>query len=266
MKLVMDEKVKHRLVGLAVIISLGAIFAPALIKKSNQGAEGNFSVNVKLPPKPLAPDVVVTDEQEVFKTIKVSRVDIPSDDSLDEPTKLANAEPIRTAPESASTTKVLSEANTSVSNHKIIPTASVIAAHTAANSKAKQIVAQASKKQVRPIKPVVAKLDKSKIDKTKPVKASVKQAVKPVIRQAAKRELYALQLASFAQVSNAQSLVNRLRSRGYKATYVRVGGRSGSTYKVYVGHSPDRNQVMRLKTQLAQAMQLNGFVVNTGVS
>lgn len=32
MKLIMDEKVKHRLIGLAVIISLGAIFAPALIK------------------------------------------------------------------------------------------------------------------------------------------------------------------------------------------------------------------------------------------
>ena len=72
MKLVMDEKLKHRLIGLAVIISLGAIFAPAMMKKSSQRLESNFSVNVKLPPKPLAPDVVMTDEKEMFKTIKDS--------------------------------------------------------------------------------------------------------------------------------------------------------------------------------------------------
>lgn len=77
MKLIMDEKVKHRLIGLAVIISLGAIFAPALIKKSSQSPESNFSVNVKLPPKPLPPDVVITDEKEVFKTIKVAKTEIP---------------------------------------------------------------------------------------------------------------------------------------------------------------------------------------------
>lgn len=32
MTLVIDERIKHRLIGLAVIISLGAIFAPAIMK------------------------------------------------------------------------------------------------------------------------------------------------------------------------------------------------------------------------------------------
>ena len=36
MKLVIDEKVKHRLVGLAVILSMGIIIAPAVLKKSQQ--------------------------------------------------------------------------------------------------------------------------------------------------------------------------------------------------------------------------------------
>ena len=78
MKLVMDEKLKHRLIGLAVIISLGAIFAPAIMKKSSQNLESNYSVNIKLPPKPLVPDVVSSNEKEVFQTIKVAKVKIPS--------------------------------------------------------------------------------------------------------------------------------------------------------------------------------------------
>lgn len=32
---------------------------------------------MKLPPKPLPPDVVITDEKEVFKTIKVAKTEIP---------------------------------------------------------------------------------------------------------------------------------------------------------------------------------------------
>ena len=34
MKLVLDERIKHRLVGIAVILSIGIIFTPALFKKS----------------------------------------------------------------------------------------------------------------------------------------------------------------------------------------------------------------------------------------
>lgn len=32
MKLVIDEKLKHHLVGVAVVLSLGAIFLPAMMK------------------------------------------------------------------------------------------------------------------------------------------------------------------------------------------------------------------------------------------
>ncbi len=94
MKLVLDEKLKHRLIGVAVIISLGAIFAPALIKKSNLRNEGNFTVNVQLPPKPVAPNIVINDEQEVFKTIKIAKVTLPQDN--EKPSiELTKAEPLK---------------------------------------------------------------------------------------------------------------------------------------------------------------------------
>ena len=95
MKLVMDEKLKHRLIGIAVIISLGAIFAPAIVRKSSQHNENNFSVSVKLPPKPAIPKVSVADESEMFKTIKVARVDAVSATDEKQLPKLVRAETIK---------------------------------------------------------------------------------------------------------------------------------------------------------------------------
>ena len=36
MKFVMNEQLKHRLTGLVVLLSLGVIFVPAMIKKSTR--------------------------------------------------------------------------------------------------------------------------------------------------------------------------------------------------------------------------------------
>ena len=52
MKLITDERVKHRLVGLAVILSIAAIFAPAIMKKSSQRFDENVSMSLELPARP----------------------------------------------------------------------------------------------------------------------------------------------------------------------------------------------------------------------
>jgi DedD protein len=75
--LMMDERVKHRLTGVVVIIAIAIIFVPAMIKKSNQRLSENINVSVKLPPKPILPDVAVAQEKAVFNTVKVARVDVP---------------------------------------------------------------------------------------------------------------------------------------------------------------------------------------------
>lgn len=255
MKLVMDEKVRHRLVGLAVIISLGAIFAPALIKKSSQNPESNFSVNVKLPPKPLPPNVVVTDEQEVFKTIKVAKTEIPPISVEKQSTNLVKAEPITSGMDGTIKASGIAKVEAD-STHSIKLEPIKLAVNKAANATAKKVVTLASAKPVKVTPVSTAKKGTNKKVNT------VKVAAKPVI----KRDMYAVQLASFAQVSNAQALVNRLKSKGYKANFIKSNSRNGVVYKVVVGHSPVKNDVIKLKTKLANAMQLNGFVVNTGVS
>ncbi|KGP63481.1 sporulation protein [Legionella norrlandica] len=256
MKLVMDEKVKHRLIGLAVIISLGAIFAPALIKKSSQNPESNFSVKVKLPPKPISPDVVVTEEKEVFKTIKIAKAEIPPVSTENQLPNVVKAEPISSdsKPNQASEiAKIETERASSIQLES-----AKLAVNKAANTTAKKVITLAATKPSKVAPIITAKNGTS--SKTNPVSKAANT------RSAPKREVYAVQLASFAQISNAQALVNRLQSKGYKANYVKSKGGNGVLYKVFVGHSPVREDVIKLKTLLASSMQLNGLIVNTGVS
>ncbi len=254
MKLVMDEKLKHRLVGLAVIISLGAIFAPAVMKKSSQHLDGNFS-NVKLPPKPLSPKVVLTDEEEMFKTIKVAKVEIPPVSEKGQLTELVRAEPVKS---NLINTNQIPGVTKVAANGKVAPVH--VAVNDAANNTAKKIIKVAATQSVK--RPVTVALKQKVTTQVVPVPKVAKANHKPPVR----KDIYAVQLASFSQLTNAQALVNRLRNKGYKANFTRAKGRQGPVYKVYVGHSPHKTDAMKLKTQLASAMQLNGFVVNTGVS
>ncbi len=278
MKLVMDEKLKHRLVGISVVLSLGAIFLPAMMKKSSQRLENSLSVNVQLPPKPIAPNVAVTDEEQMFKTIKIAKVNIKS------------AAPQKTVKEDFIASAPVQE-KPSIPVAKIEPAPAVIekpielalnnAAQASVHKEIKVVQAKTEKNAVRSIEPVakptapIAKpvqVAAQQVIKPKPEVVKPKMQTKPVVAQAVvrkhtvKRDIYALQLASFSKLGNAEALVRKLQGKGYKASYTRVAGRNGTIYKVYVGHSPIRDNVVKLKTQLASAMQLNGFVVNTGVS
>ena len=267
MKLVMDEKLKHRLIGLAVIISLGAIFAPAVMKKSSQHIDNNFSVNVKLPPKPIAPDVVLTDEKEMFKTIKVAKVEIPSVSEQRQLTELVKAEPVKSELASLSQKQIVAQVEQDVKSQPM-----QLALNNAADNTVRKTIKVAA---VQPAKraathalkqnPAKKSIKVAKTNKTARITKAVKVA-RINTNSASKKDVYAVQLASFSQLSNAQALVSRLRGKGYKASYTKAPSGQGAVYKVYAGYSPRKNDVMKLKTQLASAMQLNGFVVNTGVS
>lgn len=249
MKLVMDEKLKHRLIGLAVIISLAAIFAPAMMKKSGQRLDGNFTVNIKLPPKPIAPNVVSTDEKELFQTIKITKASMPDLAENTQPTTLVKAESIK-----ANSIKSQVETYTQTNPFHL-------AMKEAAQNTAKQSLIVAEVPEVKKVAVVALK------QKSAPTKVLVKPTPRKVaVSSANKRALYAVQLASFTQQTNAQALVTRLRAKGFKANFTKVAGKQGTLYKVFAGYSPSKPDVVRVKTKIASAMQLNGFIVHTGVS
>jgi DedD protein len=287
MKLGISEKAKHQIIGVAVVISIGAMFAPTLINKSSQqNLEKNFSVHVKLPPHPEAPNVAVADEDALYKTIKVAHVNIPTVSGDSALPSLAKAQKVRfeeVTPEgdiikskesfdvaagkelvhiaaNQSASNVM-QANVEHNNPIKITNAVKSELKVASVAKMKQ-VAVVSQKSAAVIKPKVAVVSRPKIVAPQVV-AKVSNETKPAVRTA----IYAVQLASFSQVNNAQGLVSKLHAKGYKATYLRTTTPQGAVlYKVYAGHSTRKDEVVRLQSQLASAMQLNGLIVNTGVS
>lgn len=78
MKFTIDERLKHRLTGLVVIVSIAIIFVPAMIKRSNQRLEESINVSIQLPPKPVAPVVNISKQKTVFDAVRVARIDIPA--------------------------------------------------------------------------------------------------------------------------------------------------------------------------------------------
>jgi len=215
MKFVMDERVKYRITGLVVIISIAAIFLPAMLKKSNQRFEENVNLSVRLPDKPIAPKVAMPAEKTMFKSIKVAHVTVPSVTEVPRITHIVKAEPL------SSKSVVSASANRSVSLARM---------ELVSGPAAKAAIA--SKKSVN----------------------------------AVKKEVYAVQLASFSQQKNAQSLVTRLRKNGYTATYSKFNNKQGEFYKVIVGSLNQKNEAINLQKKLATRMQLKGFIIKTEVS
>lgn len=255
MKLVIDEKLKHRLVGVAVVLSLGAIFLPAMMKKSSQRLENHFSVKVQLPPKPTTPNVAITNEKEMFETIKVAKVEIPSAPGQKK-YSLAKEDFIQSIDATNDAAVTVAKKESAPKHDPAIKSVELALNNAAQNVVKKQIKVAA----VKSIKPIVS-------ESTRTIKQStIAQVNKKTNNTYSKKSIYAVQVASFSKLANAEALVNKLHSKGYKASFIKTSGRQGSIYKVYAGHSPVKSDVMKLKVQLASSMQLNGFVVNTGVS
>jgi DedD protein len=228
MKLVMSERVKYRVTGLVVIMSVAAIFVPTLMKNSNHRFEENISLAVHLPAKPTPPKVLIANENTLFQSVKVAHADIPKVVEELRATQIAKAETLNT--------------------RSVVPAAPVAS---------KPLIAKAE----------LAIVPAAKIAASTPPKILAKVVEPKAIKlNDVKKEVYAVQLASFSQQDNAKSLVNRLRSKGYIASYNKFSGKQGEFYKVLVGQLHEKDKAQHLQKQLADSLQLLGFVVKTGVS
>lgn len=251
MKLVLDEKIKHRLIGLAVILSIAAIFAPAVVKKSNQRLQNNMNISMQLPPKPGAPQVNVPDENAMFNKVQPATAEVPKMPDEHIVMKVAKAEQLSLTEEVKLPSRLV-ELKINVPNHIATPKAVVTS-----EPKVKKTLAS---NQVTP--PKVIK--KAKLIVTN--KPLINKAKKPLPPVAKATNHYAVQLATFSQRQNAESLIEKLRQKGFKANYTPVKTAEGTLYRVVVGNTNQKIHAQILQKQLASVMQLKGFIIDTGVS
>lgn len=270
MKLVIDERVKHRLIGLAVILSIGAIFAPAIMKKSNQRFDGNVSVSVELPAKPAQPDVAMTDDKTLFEANRVAHVELPN---------VKDEQPLSTLAKAES----LSQMNEAKSE-QVEPVASAVAKvidnqdpSFLASTPTKENIGQVNKVKPTPLATItkvaaakrVARAAQHPLAAKPKIIAKVRniKPLKPIAKINSKRAVrggYAVQLATFTQQKNADLLISKLKGKGYSATYNRVKTSEGMVYKVLVGQVSKKEQARALQQRLASAIQIKGFIVTKG--
>lgn len=262
MKIIRDERLKHRLVGLAVIVSILAIFAPALLKQSNQHLEFR-PVSAKLPTKPALPEVNIPDEKESFKRMKLAHIELPELEAKPE----AIGEGFK-AEEKGAHSKIESIAlESSVAlenplpledkelNQPALEPTTHEATHTELSLEHPVKVEE---------KPILESEALKVVPKTSVKKNVVKRASLPQKKINTSRiEAYFLQVGTFTQRKNANLLVTKLKTKGYSAFYKSLATRNGVVYKVFIGKPRPMLEAQKLKQQVARSLKINGFVVST---
>ncbi|GAB4256646.1 MAG: hypothetical protein Kow0065_05490 [Methylomicrobium sp.] len=113
-------------------------------------------------------------------------------------------------------------------------------------------------KIVEPIAKAAPILSKTAADSP----ASVTQSSKPASSQVSGLVKWYIQLGSFSQQENADSLRDKLRAKGLPAFVTEVNTSQGKAYRLRVGPELDKKRAESILSRLANENNLKGFLVS----
>ena len=241
----MDQELKQRLIGAAVITALAAIFVPMLFDDPID--ETGKSINeLKIPELPVkAQDVEIMPlPEKVEEVATVEPLEKPSaptaayegdeEEGMEAPKPLVHIDAKDTTPAPTRYVEPVSEEDDVAVSPKPVPDEPVV-------------------KPVKPIPQPPVKVEK--VAKT----PAPEPAKKPAIAaESAATRLY-LNAGTFSQQSNAISLQDSLKKQGFAASIKEVATEKGKVYKVRVGPMLDKAQAQATKSKLSQ-INVNSFV------
>lgn len=262
----MDQELKQRLIGAAVITALAAIFVPMLFDDPIDETGKNIN-ELKIPEMPAkvqdvdilplpekTEDVATTasiEKPALPQTAKVPDLEEPADETELEspPAKIKLS-----AKETAVAPRLLKpvEADTDIAEaDDIAPRPETLKAPALKPAVAPVVEAPAVV-PIKPVKPAV------KMPETTISAAPVKPAAPVVAAESATTRWY-LNAGSFSQKANAQTLLDTLKQQGFAASIKEVASDKGMVYKVRVGPMLDKLKAQTVKSKLAQ-LNINSFV------
>ena len=231
----MEERLKHRLVGAAVLASLAVVIVPILLDGPRDVNEDVSSTSISgIPERP----------QDRFETTVTTTLELPETPRLDAEVERERAR--QASDTSAGGRRVESDApaRVSIATPSEAPAAPrVSVSDTSASAASASAVAAES-----------------------PATAPAQPSGSPGNRQtteapAAAAGKWTVQLGSFLKAENANALRKRLRDRGYPA-FVETGPSArGEVSRVLVGPMPDRGKAKDSAAKLQREMKLEGIVV-----
>lgn len=223
----MDEGLKQRLVGAAVLVLLAVVFVPMLLESDPE--PGEVGLDLGMPPSP----------ESGFS----SRI-IP----LEEPSEATPGSVVPPAPEPVPAGEEVAARATrqGTGGPETRPAASVL---------------QTEAVEPDPLAAVVLEPDAPAGTEPPEVSGEGGSTATGEGEAQTSPAAWAAQLGSFAERRNALVLRNRLRAKGYPAFTESVAGEQGEVTRVLVGPEPTRARTVATIEALTRDTGLDGFVV-----
>jgi len=244
----MDERLKQRLTGAAVLVSLAVVFIPMLLKGPAEPAAPDITAT-NIPPKP----------QQGFQS---RIIPLNGEKAAGVRPKVASAAPAETAaPEAA--------ASSGAQGTKGMPTPAAGAAAgsppPASGTSASAPAPSASKESASKLPAVGTAQAEAAAGDASGGKAPAAAAAANAPGAAGKEKVgvtaWAVQLGSFSNEQNAVALTGRLRKKGYTAFLETGSSGQGTVTRVFVGPELERDGAVAAQKKLRDEFKLNGIVV-----
>jgi len=290
----MDKALKQRLVGATVIIILAVIVLPMLLSGRSEAPEHESS-QIKLPPQPkeLSFDTrrfpVGEGEDLTLPAAKESAVqDEPQQQEAAPAREAPQPAPAKgvTAEQSARTPADLQPPQDTGEASADTPRYLVQVASFSSEKKANELAARLQAQKLPVLMDVVERdagrfhrvrvgpfADRSRAeelvgrlaDQSKDLSPRVLDLhpddATPVSNPSDPLVRWVVQVGSFGEAKNADSLVKKLRAAGYTVFSQRVSSAGGSVYQVRVGPQIRREDAVALAARIKAEEKINGFVM-----
>ena len=263
----MDQELKQRLIGAAVITALAAIFVPMLFDDPIDETGKNIN-ELKIPEMPAkVQDVEIMPLPEKAE-------DVVTEAPIEKPAQPQTASAVAAAPTPAA--PAVSEGEDEAALEAPKPKVRLGAKETAPAPHAAKVVepdAEAEAEDIAPrpeaataskpagVPAAIAPAKPAPVVTNKPAVAAEAPAIKPAASAAGEsaNTRWYLNAGSFSQKANAVALQDSLKQQGFAATLKEVASDKGTVYKVRVGPMLDKAKAQAVKAKLAQ-INVNSFV------
>ena len=251
----MEERLKQRLVGAIVLVSLAVVFVPILFDMPREVNEDISTIPItEIPERP--PDRFGSSVSITLDLPETPRLDAEVERERNRNASSADADDRRTSSGAlaAASTSAASEAPASAASESSVSGSTSTSSGDVASTPApgpSESPAPVSRPESSPAR------SNSESTANKPDDA-------PARKQAAEAPAaggWIVQLGSFLISENAIALRKRLRAKGYPAFVESGSSAQGTVSRVFVGPMPDREQAKDSAARLRREMALKGIVV-----
>lgn len=227
-------RIKQRVIGAIVLVSLGVIFIPMLLNSERSLDDGMpvFGSNIPNKPAYISKKADKSTTPSSAAIIIKSQADFDSRVMVDEHTPKLKDESVASFAKEESPTKIIPAKDSSQKSSKAAQT-------------------QEAKKKSTPNQTTAKKLTTSS--------EIITAKTAPTAKQPAKA--WAIQVGSFSERKNAFSLRNKLRSKRFTAFVDAIKTPKGNIYRVRVGPEVQRVQAEKTQQRLFKELKISGLVI-----